>query len=198
VWAAASLSPESFAWIGQSGFKLMATFVLTDRNCLKELIAIYRDAFRAGSGCAPAEVALSLPLYVAPTDAEARREGGRYVARYFEVWEDAARSWRHVQSAAYPGYTYMADVIRASTPEFLQRTGSAVFGCAERVADHVRWLREEIGIDHLLWQVDFGGMPRELAMRTVDAFADEVIPRLADLSEDPRVANVPAAKHDGD
>lgn len=178
VWVAASLSPESFAWVGRKGFKLMATFVLTDRTCLRELVGTYRSAFGASGAEQAPEVALSLPLYVARDDATARARGQAHLARYLEVWEAAARSWRDVTSAAYPGYTHMADVIRASTPDQMQRAGSAVFGCPERVADHVAWVREELNVDHLMWQVDFGGMPTEESMRSLAAFVEDVLPRV--------------------
>ncbi len=178
VWVAASLSPESFTWIGRKGFKLMATFVLTDRVFLKELIASYRDAFDVRRAAYPCEVALSLPLYVAADDTTARTRGQSHLARYLRVWEAAAQSWATVDSAAYPGYTHMAEVIRASTPAAMQRAGSAVFGCPERVADHVEWIREELNVDHVMWQIDFGGMPFEESARTVSAFADEVLPRV--------------------
>ncbi|MBI3767939.1 MAG: LLM class flavin-dependent oxidoreductase [Deltaproteobacteria bacterium] len=179
VWVAASLSPESFAWIGRKGFKLMATFVLADRTFLKELIGIYREAFQSGGTTTrAAEIAVSLPLYVAESDTRAREEGGRYLTRYFDVWEDAANAWEHARSGAYPGYAHLAQVIRASTPEHLQRAGSAVFGCPARVADHVAWLAEELRIDHVMWQVDFGAMPRETAVRSLGLFINEVMPRL--------------------
>jgi alkanesulfonate monooxygenase SsuD/methylene tetrahydromethanopterin reductase-like flavin-dependent oxidoreductase (luciferase family) len=179
VWVAASLSPESFAWIGRKGFKLMATFVLTDRQFLKELIAIYRDAFStAKPAYGKPEIAVSLPLYVADTAAHALEHGGRYLRRYFDVWEDAANSWASIQSDAYPGYTHLAEIIRASTPERMQAAGSAVFGCAGRVAEHIAWIEEELGVDHIMWQVDFGAMPGEVAMRSLGRFIDDVMPRL--------------------
>ncbi len=186
VWVAASLAPESFRWIGEHGFDLMATFVLTERACLQELIAIYRAAF-AGSAAAAtrrSQVALSLPLYVAATDAEAWRDGDRHLARYLAVWEDGARAWAGLESRAYPGYTHMAEVIHASTPERLRRAGSAVFGCAGRVVEHLAWLREELGADEILWQIDFGAMPAAASRRTLHLFVDDVLPRLAGAGRD--------------
>jgi alkanesulfonate monooxygenase SsuD/methylene tetrahydromethanopterin reductase-like flavin-dependent oxidoreductase (luciferase family) len=180
IWIAASLSPESFAWTGAHGYNLLTTFVLTERSHLKELLAIYRGAFAAGTAAldrAP-RVALSIPLYVGESDTDAYAGADLYLGRYFAVWEDGATAWKHVESPAYRGYGYMADVIRASTPEHLRRTGGVVVGCPARVADRVAWLAAEFGVDEILWQVDFGAMPRELAMRNVRLFIDEVMPRL--------------------
>jgi len=180
VWIAASLSPESFTWIGEQGFNLLATFVLTERRYLRELLALYRDAFARGvaGGRRPPEIALSVPLYVARDDGDARAAGDHFLRRYFAVWEDGAAAWRDVESPAYRGYSRMADVIRASTPERLRRAGGALIGCPERVADQIGWLGEEFGVDQLLWQIDFGGMPRDAALTNLRLFIDEVLPRV--------------------
>ncbi len=186
VWIAASLAPETFAWVGAKRFNLMATFVLTDRECLRELITTYRESFAAATsdgaapnaGVARPEIALSIPLYVAPTDAIARAEGGRFLARYFAVWASAARAWQGVHTDTYDGYSHLAEVLRASTPERLQRRGSVVFGSPIRVIDHIAWLYEEFGVDHILWQVDFGAMPRDTALRSLRTFTEHVLPMI--------------------
>lgn len=175
LWVAASLSPESFEWIGRKGYNLLATFLLGERSFLKELLALYRAA-RAASGSNPGEIALSVPLYVADSDARAFEEGGRWLERYFRVWADGAAAWRPVQSPAYRGYTHMADVIRDTSVADLLRTRRLAFGCPERVLDHVRWLQDEFGVDHVLWQVDFGGMPLAASLANVSRFVDDVMP----------------------
>ena len=190
VWIAASTAPETFAWIGAKRFKLMATFVLTDRECLRELIATYRESFASATsnGGAPVdaaarpEVALSIPLYVAESDAAARAEGGRFLRRYFAVWANAARAWNGVHTDAYTGYSHLAEVISASTPERLQKRGSVVFGSPIRVIDHIAWLYEEFGVDHIMWQVDFGAMPRETALRSLRTFTEHVLPMISETS----------------
>jgi alkanesulfonate monooxygenase SsuD/methylene tetrahydromethanopterin reductase-like flavin-dependent oxidoreductase (luciferase family) len=179
VWAAAVRARQSFAWIGERGFGLLATFLLTDLQPLKERIAVYRESFAAahGDGVRP-RVAVSQPLYVAPTDAAAVQEGDAYLARYFDVWADGADAWSRVQSRDYPGYSAMPHAIRAATPDVLRRTGAAAFGDPDRVLDHVRWLREELNPDEILWQLDFGAMPLEASRRTLTLFADKVMGRL--------------------
>ncbi|WP_192939027.1 hypothetical protein [Streptomyces cinnamoneus] len=37
------------------------------------------------------------------------------------------------------------------------------------------------GIDVILWQVDFGGMPYEVAAPSMELFAKEVMPKVVDL-----------------
>jgi alkanesulfonate monooxygenase SsuD/methylene tetrahydromethanopterin reductase-like flavin-dependent oxidoreductase (luciferase family) len=181
VWVAASLSPETFTWAGRRGFGLLTTNLLTDPAYLAELIGTYRAAFaesphgRPGRG----EVALSVPLFVAPSDEDAITDGERYLARYLDVWADAAEAWRARDSAAYRGYSHMADVIRRCRPERLRTTGAAVVGCASRVRDAVAGLCERFGPDLILWQVDFGGMPAIMAAANLRELVERVLPYVA-------------------
>lgn len=179
VWVAAVRSRQSFAWIGEAGLKLLVTPGFGELAPLREHISIYRDSFngsRTGRGGGP-EVALSLPLCIRETDASAWAEADRYLARYLQVWADAAKAWDTVGSADYPGYTGMAQTLGRTSPEFMRRSGAAIAGCPDRVAEQVLSLREELGIDHILWQIDFGAMPGDAAGRTLRLFIDEVLPR---------------------
>jgi alkanesulfonate monooxygenase SsuD/methylene tetrahydromethanopterin reductase-like flavin-dependent oxidoreductase (luciferase family) len=183
VWIAASLSPESFAWAGHRGFNLLTTNLLIDARYLEDLIAIYRRAFaesHAGTS-ARGEVALSVPLYVASSEACAITEGDRFLARYLAVWADAADAWRQVRSTAYAGYTHMADVIRASTPERLRARRAVVFGSTSHVREQIAALHEAFQPDHILWQVDFGGMPGVHAAANFRGFEEGVLPHVAAL-----------------
>jgi alkanesulfonate monooxygenase SsuD/methylene tetrahydromethanopterin reductase-like flavin-dependent oxidoreductase (luciferase family) len=178
VWVAAVRSRQSFAWIGEEGFKLLVTPGFVGRASLPEFISIYRESFRAPPGaehCAQ-EVAISLPLYVRDTDSSACAEADSYLGRYLDVWADAAKAWDAAGSRDYPGYTGMAATLRNTTPEAMRRSGAAIVGCPLRVVEQVQRLREELSIDHILWQVDFGAMPGEQARRTLSLFIDKVLP----------------------
>jgi alkanesulfonate monooxygenase SsuD/methylene tetrahydromethanopterin reductase-like flavin-dependent oxidoreductase (luciferase family) len=179
VWVAASLSPESFEWIGRRGFNLMATNLLSDAGYLKELIAIYRRAFAEAHG--PREpqgqVALSIPVYVARAGQAACQEGDCYLSRHLTVWAAAADTWSTHESSAYPGYAHMADVIRHSAPEVLRRHDRVVFGSPPQVVDAICRLKTQFGVDQILCQMDFGAMPRDASTRSFRVFARDVLPR---------------------
>lgn len=193
VWIAASVSPESFEWVGRRGFGLMATSLLGDRGYLVDLLGLYRDAWRKARPAGAGRIALSIPLLVAESDRRARRDADRHLSRYLAVWADAASAWRGVSSDAYPGYARMAEVIAACAPERLVRTGGAVVGCPARVADAIAQLRAELGADELLWQIDFGVMPHEHAVRTLRLLVDEVLCRLPRGSTAPAEATIAPA-----
>lgn len=181
VWGAAVRSADSFAWLGEEGHNLLITGSLTSMDALAGSIATYRAAFRppAHSPEATPQVAISLPLYIADSAAAAQEEGEEYLRRYLGVWMSAATAWDNVTSRDYPDYTGMSWAIRTSSPAQLQRNGGAVVGCPEQVAEAVQRLRERLGVDQILWQIDFGAMPIERARRTLAAFVEKVMPRCA-------------------
>src|SRR5262249_48836853 len=121
------------------------------------------------------EVALSVPLYVHASQRRAIDEGDRYLARHLVTWAAAAEAWRGVTSPAYPAYAHMADVIRASTPERVRGYRGVGFGGREAVRDAIEQLREQFGVDQILWQVDFGAMPPAASHRNLRAFVDQVL-----------------------
>jgi alkanesulfonate monooxygenase SsuD/methylene tetrahydromethanopterin reductase-like flavin-dependent oxidoreductase (luciferase family) len=178
VWVAAVRSRQSFAWIGEEGFKLLVTPGFTGPASISEFISIYRESFRAPPEGARSgqEVAISLPLYIRDTDAAACAEADSYLGRYLEVWADAAKAWDAVGSRDYPGYSGMAGTLRATTPEAMRRSGAAIVGCPQHVVEQIHRLREELSIDHILWQVDFGAMPGEAARQTLTRFIEKVLP----------------------
>jgi len=180
VWCAAVRTPGSFEWAGRRGFGLLVNALRSPDHALPELIAAYRRAYREHHPHAPGggRVAISLPLYLARSDARAARESDAYLRRYLAVWADAAGAWDGVEGKDYPGYTGMAAFLRAASPQAMRRERSAVVGSPARVREVARWLGEAVGVDEVLWQVDVGSMPRELAARSLALFLDEVLPHL--------------------
>lgn len=179
VWGAAVRTADSFAWLGAEGHNLLITGSLTSLEALAGSIAIYRKAFTppAHNPDAKPQVAISLPLYIADSAAAADEEGNAYLSRYLGVWLSAASAWDNVSSRDYPDYTGMSWAIRTASPAGLRRNGGAIVGCAAQVVDAVAQLRERLDIDQILWQIDFGAMPRERAQRTLTCFIDTVMPR---------------------
>jgi alkanesulfonate monooxygenase SsuD/methylene tetrahydromethanopterin reductase-like flavin-dependent oxidoreductase (luciferase family) len=140
----------------------------------------HSDSGRSDTGLRP-RVALSVPLYVARTDAEAFRDGDALMAEYLRVWLEAADSWNTAWSKDYAAYTGMSTFLREMSPTAWREAGSAVAGSVERVIDRIHELRELAEPDTLLWQVDFGGAGREQAERNLRLFCDRVLPKVADL-----------------
>lgn len=181
LWGAAVRSPESFSWLGENGFGVMLALapLKKDVGVSRYVIDLYREAFTPGAGAHDGpRIALSTPLYVAATDDEAYRTAEPLYREYMAVWSEAAASWTTTRSSQYAGYEAMGAHARQLTDFDVRRHGTAVIGSPGTVADRIRELREEYGVDTFLWQVDFGGQNLDQMMSSMRLYTDEVLPRL--------------------
>jgi alkanesulfonate monooxygenase SsuD/methylene tetrahydromethanopterin reductase-like flavin-dependent oxidoreductase (luciferase family) len=185
VWGAAIRSPESFVWLAEQGFGLLVSLppLRRDFKWTRDLIRLYRATFAAkhkDTGLSP-RVAVSIPLYVAPTDAEAYDTAIPHVREYLDVSAEAASSWTNVSSDNYRGYQNMSDGFATSTSEALRQEGSAVIGSPASVIEQIRGLHAELAPDVCLWGVDFGGQEGQTMRRSLKLFLDEVLPHVREL-----------------
>jgi alkanesulfonate monooxygenase SsuD/methylene tetrahydromethanopterin reductase-like flavin-dependent oxidoreductase (luciferase family) len=182
VWGAAIRSPESFVWLAEQGFGLLVSPspLRCDLTWTRDLIRLYRDTFAAkhrGTSLRP-RVAISVPLYLATTDAEAYNTAIPYLREYLDVSAEAADSWTNVSSESYRGYQNMRDAFAKITDEALRQDGSAVIGAPESVVEQITALRAELTADVCLWNVDFGGQDGETMQRSLCLFLSEVLPHV--------------------
>jgi alkanesulfonate monooxygenase SsuD/methylene tetrahydromethanopterin reductase-like flavin-dependent oxidoreductase (luciferase family) len=63
----------------------------------------------------------------------------------------------------------------------LVEAGCVIVGSADQVAEEIAELSTSLRIGHLLAIMAVGSMPRELAQRNIQLFAEQVLPRLHDL-----------------
>ena len=179
IWGAAVMSPESVMNLGAAGRNLLLPSSLGGPAGSQRFIELYRKAFAALTPKQQGRVAISVPLVIGDSMADAIAVGDRYLARYLDVWASAGDAWNAVASRDYPSYSGVGHALRATTPQVLRELGAAVIGDAESVADQIRSLVEIVDVDEILWQIDFGAMPGELAERTLRRLIDEVLPALA-------------------
>ncbi|GGM34984.1 LLM class flavin-dependent oxidoreductase [Dactylosporangium sucinum] len=182
VWGAAIVTPQSFEWLARQGMGLLVSPSLLQRDLqyTKKLIRIYLDTFEEahqGTGRVP-QVAVSMPLYVAATDAEARAVAIPHLLEYNNVTIEAADAWTHVTSTSYPGYESMRERLSAVTEESLRAGACAVVGSPETAVDTIRAVAEYLHADVCLWNIDYGGQPRETMARSMRLFVDEVLPHV--------------------
>ena len=181
VWGAAVRSPESFTWLAKKGFGVMLALA-PDRKYTglsRHLVDHYLEVFQGthGDTLAP-RIAMSTPLYVAETDAEAYEIAEPLYRDYFRVWAEAAQSWKDTSSNGYVGYEAMGRDMRHLTSFDVKRNGTAVIGSPESVVDQIHELHETYGADTYLWNVDFGGANYEQMHSSLQLFVDRVLPKL--------------------
>jgi alkanesulfonate monooxygenase SsuD/methylene tetrahydromethanopterin reductase-like flavin-dependent oxidoreductase (luciferase family) len=174
----AATSPDTFPAIGALGH---AAFVAERIGTLSDLapqVQSYREAYKAAGHPGPGEIYLRVPVYVAETDRRARDEPEESIINFFRYIGD-----RLADSASRPGARTVED--RAARAQQLQTIDydealreKMIVGTPERVADRLTELREELGINGILAELNPGGLiPHERVMNALRLLCEEVMPR---------------------
>ncbi len=175
---AAVRTPESFATIGADGHGLLVT--PGGLVAPVELIRRYRESFVARRPAVPKpRVVISLPLLIDADSDRAADLADTCLGEYVRVWSDAVTAWDDRSSRDYQSYSGMAQFLRAMTGTELRLTGSAIVGDPDEVVDAIVALDEKFdGLDTVLWQLDYGNLPREAALTSLRHLVDDVVPKL--------------------
>jgi alkanesulfonate monooxygenase SsuD/methylene tetrahydromethanopterin reductase-like flavin-dependent oxidoreductase (luciferase family) len=177
VWIAAISTEESFIYAARNGFNLMIVPYAGKPGQLQELVRMYRKVW-AESGHKPGaeQVQVAQFAYVAEKRAEAQSGFERICRRYLETFADAVQSWRGKSSDQYPGYDKMVASILATTPDKIVAGGGAFVGTPEDVIGQIRACADAFGAIEPSMQINFGGSTDQEAFRTLELFAQKVMP----------------------
>jgi alkanesulfonate monooxygenase SsuD/methylene tetrahydromethanopterin reductase-like flavin-dependent oxidoreductase (luciferase family) len=173
----AATTQETYALVGRMGFSLFVaprTIAVSD---LERFIGGYH-AGRAEAGLdGPADISVSMPVYVADTDRQAREEAEDSTMHFFRsigraleqsdaaTWTNEAREGRAQRLG------------KLTYDEILEQ--HAVFGSPEAVVDRLGALRDKLGFSSFSgWMNPGGQIPHDRVTRSMRLFADRVMPRL--------------------
>ena len=174
----AATSSDTFPAIGALGYPIFVAVRLGTLSELAPNIQAYREAYRAAGHPGEGQVFLRVPIYLADTYEQARAEPEesimnfyRYLGRGLE--ESATRAGaRAIEQRAERGQrlqtiTYdeaLRDKVIAGTPEI--------------VTDRLRRLREELGLDGILAELNCGSLiPHERVMKSLRLLCEKVMPQ---------------------
>jgi alkanesulfonate monooxygenase SsuD/methylene tetrahydromethanopterin reductase-like flavin-dependent oxidoreductase (luciferase family) len=168
---------ETFPLIGEMGYAAFMAVRTTSIPDLQSFVSGYHEAWASAGHAGRGTVALSVPLYVADTAERAREEPEpstmhffRSISRALQQRSGAAATMQTGERAELLGSISYDDVLDRF----------AVFGTPEAVADRLLELRERVGFTSLAAWMNPGGLiPNERVLRSMQLFAERVIPRLA-------------------
>jgi natural product biosynthesis luciferase-like monooxygenase protein len=180
IWVAAVASEESFVNAAKNGYHIMIVPYAGGLERTAALVKTYRQVWRE-SGHAPGaeQVQMSFHAYVAHTRNDAVQGFIPAMRTYLDVFTEAVSSWEGLKSGQYVGYERLVQSISAQTPEGNIEKGYAFVGTPDEVITQVRHLRELFGEHEPSLQVTFGGVTDDEALRTVDLFAQHIMPAFA-------------------
>jgi natural product biosynthesis luciferase-like monooxygenase protein len=177
IWVAAVMTEESFVAAGRRGYHLMIVPYAGSAERARELVGVYRRAWREGGHPPGAEqIQVSLHCYVADTHREALDGFRRPLERYIEVFSEALGSWAAHESPQYANYQKMVQSVISTTPESILDNCAALVGSPQEVVDQVARIRDAFGEVEPSLQVNFGGLSEREAWRTLELFAAHVMP----------------------
>jgi len=175
----ATTSDETFPAAGALGLPIFVGLRTTEIPDLQAQLGPYRDAWReAGHRGAPS-VYLRIPVYVSTTESGSAEEPRASVGAFFARQTELARAAvgragagpadrRRLQAERMASLTY---------DDILQR--KVAFGTPAGVIKRLQRLREELGVDGIIAELNPGGLiPPELETRSLELLAREVAPAL--------------------
>jgi alkanesulfonate monooxygenase SsuD/methylene tetrahydromethanopterin reductase-like flavin-dependent oxidoreductase (luciferase family) len=180
-WIAATNTPETFAFAGASGCKVMA--IPLDPPKMRELIGIYREAWRKAGHPGNGHVMNTFFMCCAETRDEAMATGLPHCNYHLKGLADAAKEWLTGASTKdYPGYDKLMAHVLADSAERQVQGGSAFIGTPADIIEMLRSYNEKVGgIDSVSLHFTPGNMPVEMAERSLRMFSREVMPKVASL-----------------
>jgi alkanesulfonate monooxygenase SsuD/methylene tetrahydromethanopterin reductase-like flavin-dependent oxidoreductase (luciferase family) len=175
-------SPETMALVAKWGFTYTGLpffrFSVTERN-----YSLFRRTWlEAGREPATSKLGLLMPIYVAETDAVARREYEDH------LWYFAHRLLNGVQLQP-PGYAKAEAALKMASAmkDFLLSIetfddvldgGFAAVGSPATVSERLAEMTQALGTSRVMNLFSIGDLPGELTEKSLTLFAQEVIPAL--------------------
>ncbi|MBV8888628.1 MAG: LLM class flavin-dependent oxidoreductase [Alphaproteobacteria bacterium] len=174
----AANSADTFPAIAKLGH---AVFVAVRLGTLEELepnITAYRNAWKEAGHPGEGKVFLRAPVYVAETDEQARAEPEESIMYFYRYLGE-----RLVDSASRAGVraaderTRRGDRLQHITYEEALRD-KIIVGSPARVTDRLLDLREKLGLDGILCEMNCGTkIPHQQVMKSLQLLCEKVMPR---------------------
>jgi alkanesulfonate monooxygenase SsuD/methylene tetrahydromethanopterin reductase-like flavin-dependent oxidoreductase (luciferase family) len=166
----AGASEDTFPMLGKLGYPLFVSVRSASLLGLASDLRIYRQAYDEAGHPGHGEVYLRLSMHVGENDKKAIEEGepsimGGYRSLITRL-EGSPNRRRRAE----------VDEIRTISYEQVLRD-KVIVGGPELVTDRLKELQEELGIDGILFELNFGAaIPAELMMRSLQLICEKVMP----------------------
>ena len=165
----AATSEETYPLVGRMGLPLFVAPRTISILDLERFIAGYDEGWTAAGHPGRGDVALSMPVYVADTDRQARDEAEASTMHFFRAISQALRASERQRAVVerLQEISY-ADVLREQ----------AIYGSPGAVADRLLALRERLPFSSFSAWMNCGGqIPHERVLRSMRLFTERVAPR---------------------
>jgi alkanesulfonate monooxygenase SsuD/methylene tetrahydromethanopterin reductase-like flavin-dependent oxidoreductase (luciferase family) len=173
----ATTSDETFPLAGRMGLPIFIGLRATEIPDLQAQLAPYRQAWREAGHPGPPSVYLRIPVYVSPTARGAVEEPRESLTSFFARQSELARA-AVGRAGAGPADRRRMQAERMASLSYEDVLAKKVaFGTAAAVIERLTRLREELGLDGIVAELNPGGrIPAELETRSLELLTHEVMP----------------------
>jgi alkanesulfonate monooxygenase SsuD/methylene tetrahydromethanopterin reductase-like flavin-dependent oxidoreductase (luciferase family) len=187
IWVPSQGSSETIRWAADPARKYPFLVTFSAEELVIRYLTMYRDQAREfGYEASGDQLGWAAPVYVADTDERAMAEAKAGVETLFNDY--LHNPWEMLLP---PGYMSMASLKRTMamrkavgsrtgrlTIEQLAGNGTVIVGSPQTVRNRIEAVREATGVNRLVTMLQFGVLPNDLALRNMEMFASEVMPKL--------------------
>jgi natural product biosynthesis luciferase-like monooxygenase protein len=178
LWTAA-VSPETYVLAARRGLKILTSPAFTPLDVLSKSYAEYRQAWRESQGMdLGADICLNKIIYVAESSRQAREDMREPARWFFQKQASLIADATGVPPAQYKFYRRVRENLLSLADEKALED-AAIIGDPEEVADKIRQHHEALGVDFFMGAFSRGGLPHENARRSLELFADKVMPQFS-------------------
>ncbi|TMQ23331.1 MAG: LLM class flavin-dependent oxidoreductase [Candidatus Rokuibacteriota bacterium] len=173
----ATTSDETFPLAGRLGLPIFVGLRATEISDLQAQLAPYRQAWREAGHPGEPSVYLRIPVYASTTERGAVEEPRESLTSFFARQTELARS-AVGRAGAGPADRRRMQAERMASLSYEDILARKVaFGTAAGVIDRLTRLREELGLDGIVAELNPGGLiPPELETRSLQILTHAVLP----------------------
>lgn len=179
----ASISPSTFQLIADEGYRMLITPTLMTLPELKEFVLnAKRTLIAAGREPLSLDFPMNWQIHLAEDEETAIAETEDAFAWYFRVVMERVPRGDHVPKT-YERYGELAKATEEAggmTIEGMREGGVVYVGTPAGLINEIEALREEIGLQHLICWMRFGGLSDDKVRNSMRLFAERVMPHFAD------------------
>ena len=177
----AANSADTFIRLGKAGHPIFVGLRGMDIPELRRNVEQYRRSWREAGHPGEGDVSLRIPVYAGETHQQAMDEPFESISGYFGRMgalyrESAGKAGPESIERATELREGRADRLAALSYDQMLETKIA-FGTAEGLVDRFTQLKEELGLDGLVAELNAGGLiPEERVLRSLRVITDKVMP----------------------
>ncbi|KFZ76908.1 luciferase [Amycolatopsis sp. MJM2582] len=180
ILVTSAVTPETCAAAGRAGYGLMLVPAINKREKLQDMLTLYRkEAAEAGYEPVDEDIHMSYNCYLAPDGEVARTLGRTYSENTNRKLVAAVESWTHTRSDQYQGYEKIVENVRNSDFTKHLTDNKVLVGSPDEVIQRLETIRGWFGDITISLQVITGNMPFAESVRTMELFADHVLPHFS-------------------